>query len=152
MTNRFKKLRELGSKGKLYNPLILDEFQWENEWVDIHSDPVHQGLAAADNIGLAQVDEAIGTSQSRRGRDYPTPRVTRSQMICAAKRRRSVVDACENVTEADQSSDSEDDDQNALPGGGGGHDDHMEEDGDASETRIEEGGGGTFQLDPVFDG
>ena len=34
MENRFKKIRELGSKGKRCNPLLLDEFHWENEWVN----------------------------------------------------------------------------------------------------------------------
>jgi len=26
-----KKIRELGSKGKICNPLLLDEFHWENK-------------------------------------------------------------------------------------------------------------------------
>ena len=34
MANRFQKIRDEGSKGKRSNPLILDEFQWENEWVN----------------------------------------------------------------------------------------------------------------------
>jgi len=31
MSNRFKKIRELGCKGQKSNPLTLDEFQWDNE-------------------------------------------------------------------------------------------------------------------------
>jgi hypothetical protein len=31
MENRFKKNRELGSKGKKCNPLLLEEFHWEND-------------------------------------------------------------------------------------------------------------------------
>ncbi|XP_039840065.1 uncharacterized protein LOC120699998 [Panicum virgatum] len=50
MSNRFQKIRELGSKAKKSNPLILEEFNWESEWVDVNSDPVHTG-AATDGDG-----------------------------------------------------------------------------------------------------
>jgi hypothetical protein len=30
----FPTIRELGSKGKISNPLMLEEFMWENEWVE----------------------------------------------------------------------------------------------------------------------
>jgi hypothetical protein len=33
MANRFQKIRELGLEGKKSNPLLLQEFQYENEWV-----------------------------------------------------------------------------------------------------------------------
>jgi hypothetical protein len=38
MENRFQTLRELGSKGKRRNPLMLEEFMWENEWVEENED------------------------------------------------------------------------------------------------------------------
>jgi len=50
MSNRFQKIRELGSKAKKSNPLILEEFNWESEWVDVNSDPVHT-RAAVDGDG-----------------------------------------------------------------------------------------------------
>jgi len=66
MSNRFQKIRELGSKAKKSNPLILEEFIWESEWVDLNSDPVHTG-AAADGDGnvltWGQMDEAIGATE-----------------------------------------------------------------------------------------
>jgi hypothetical protein len=34
MDNRFTNIRELGSKGKRSNPLLLEEFMWQNEWVE----------------------------------------------------------------------------------------------------------------------
>jgi hypothetical protein len=34
MENRFRTIREMGSKGKRSNPLVLEEFMWENEWVE----------------------------------------------------------------------------------------------------------------------
>lgn len=70
MTNRFLKLRELGSKGKKSNPLILDEFQWDSEWVDANCEAVHQGVAAAD-FNWGHVDEATGATQGLRGRNLP---------------------------------------------------------------------------------
>jgi hypothetical protein len=41
--NRFAKIRELDSKGKKRNPLVLEEFQWENECVD-------EALGATDGL------------------------------------------------------------------------------------------------------
>jgi hypothetical protein len=39
MENWFANIREIGSKGKKSNPLVLEEFLWENEWVeDSHED------------------------------------------------------------------------------------------------------------------
>lgn len=62
MENRFAKIRELGSKGKKSNPLVLEEFQWENEWVDEESD--------SGNL-WAVVDEALGATEGLRGRNVP---------------------------------------------------------------------------------
>jgi len=68
MTNRFQKIRELGCKGKRSNPLLLEEFQWDSEWVD-------------DNCGevpWAVVDEVIGASENLRGRNLPRAAATRA--------------------------------------------------------------------------
>ena len=73
MTNRFLKLRELGSKGKKCNPLVLEEFEWDNEWVDAGCEPVHQ----RDDITWTQVDEATGASQGIRGRNLPRAAATK---------------------------------------------------------------------------
>ena len=53
MDNRFTNIRELGSKGKRSNLLLLEEFTWQNEWVEEESD--------GDNIWDV-VDEALGAS------------------------------------------------------------------------------------------
>jgi len=68
MENRFQKIRELGSKGKRSNPLLLDEFQWDNEWV-CESDPVHEGDDG--NITWSNVDEVIGATEGLQGRHFP---------------------------------------------------------------------------------
>ncbi|CAA0840255.1 hAT dimerisation domain-containing protein [Striga hermonthica] len=74
MENKFKRIIELGSKGKRSNPLILDEFQWENEWLtEIDCEPVQQGgvQQGGGNLTWAQVDEAIGATQELEGRNMP---------------------------------------------------------------------------------
>jgi hypothetical protein len=50
---RFTNIRELCSKRKRSNPLLLEEFTWQNEWVEEESD--------GDNIWDV-VDEALGAS------------------------------------------------------------------------------------------
>jgi hypothetical protein len=62
MENRFAVIRELGSKGKRSNPLVLEEFLWENEWVE-ESDE-------GNNLWFA-MDEAVGATQALRGRNFP---------------------------------------------------------------------------------
>jgi hypothetical protein len=69
MTNRFQKIRELGSKGQKCNPLLLEEFQWESEWVNENCEPVHEGDGA--DITWAHVDEAVGATQALRVRNLP---------------------------------------------------------------------------------
>ena len=77
MDNRFQTLREEGSKGKRANALILDEFQWDNEWVDINAEFVHpneaQGVDGdrSNSLRWSQVDEAMGATEGLQSRNYP---------------------------------------------------------------------------------
>jgi hypothetical protein len=64
MAARFQRLREEGNIG---NPLVLEDFQWDNEWVDNQKETVRQG----DDLAWAHVDEATGTSSSLQGRNFP---------------------------------------------------------------------------------
>ena len=51
-------------EGTDFNHLILKEFQWDNEWVEMMStDKVH--------LFWSQVDEAIGASWSLEGHNLP---------------------------------------------------------------------------------
>lgn len=43
ISNRFQKIKKVGCKGQMSNPLMLDEFQWENEWVDENCDELTWG-------------------------------------------------------------------------------------------------------------
>jgi hypothetical protein len=79
MTFRFQKIHELGSKGKRSNPLLLEEFQWENEWVDINYDPVH----ASNDMTWKHVDEAVGATDELRGRNMPREAAARARNTVA---------------------------------------------------------------------
>jgi hypothetical protein len=68
MTNRFQKIRELGCKGKRSNPLLLEEFQGDSEWVDENS----------EEVPWAVVDEVTGASENLRGRNLHRAAATRA--------------------------------------------------------------------------
>ncbi|XP_062200495.1 uncharacterized protein LOC133903176 [Phragmites australis] len=152
MTNRFEKIQELGSKGKKYNSLVLEEFQWENEWVDGSCEQVHQGLAADRNdITWAQVDEAVGATQGLRGRNLPRtavahamPTTTKSTSIrhtYGRKRKHASTTTTEDIVEDEESSEHDEGDEDFVqPQGSQGESDQ------ALEGNEDDGGGG-FQLD-----
>ena len=56
-----------------FDPLVIEEFDWDNEWAD--SSYVHpQGARGCDNgngLTWEHVDEAVGESSSLRGRNLP---------------------------------------------------------------------------------
>jgi hypothetical protein len=73
MENRFQKLCEEGCKGKRANALILEEFQWDNKWVDINAEFVHQDEADVDHSILlcwSQFDEALGATDGLQDLNY----------------------------------------------------------------------------------
>lgn len=57
--DRFQKLREEGSKGVRSDPLVLEDLDWENEWIDANAQPVYEGA----DITWAEVDAAVGASE-----------------------------------------------------------------------------------------
>ncbi|SPT19209.1 unnamed protein product [Triticum aestivum] len=75
MEARFQNLREQGSKAKKSSPLVLEVFEWDNEWVDINAEMVHEDQAQVMDgetpLLWSQVDEAMGASTSLAGRNYP---------------------------------------------------------------------------------
>jgi hypothetical protein len=86
--NRFANIRELDSKGKKNNPLVLEEFLWENEWVE----DSHEGDGA--NIWTA-VDDAISATQGLQGRNLPRSAATSSGNAAAASSSTSA-DVCQD--------------------------------------------------------
>jgi hypothetical protein len=148
MTNRFQKIRELGCKGKRSNPLLLEEFQWDNEWVDEN--------CSDGELPLAVLDEAIGASENLRGRNLPRDAATRAAAAVQKtytrnknKKRRRGTSTAQDIPEREE--DDSDHDVDAR--------DEGQEDQDASDpvARMEEdednhgcatdGDGGGFCLD-----
>jgi hypothetical protein len=105
MENRFAAIRELGSKGKRSNPLVLEEFLWENEWVEESNE------GEGDNLWSA-VDEVVGATQGLRGRNLPrsAAAATSSQphrtYVRTRKRPRNA--AAEDIGEEDESDHQDD--------------------------------------------
>jgi hypothetical protein len=66
MKNRFANIRELGCKAKKSNPLMLEEFLWQNEWVE----DCHEGDGDDANIWTV-IDDATGATQGLRGQNLP---------------------------------------------------------------------------------
>ena len=141
MDNRFTNIRELGSKGKRSNPLLLEEFTWQNEWVEEESD--------GDNIWDA-VDEALGASQGLRGRNLPRTAAaagsssqTQTQTyVRTRKRPRNAAATAQDIREEDDNSPAEDEQEQETAR-------QMNDDEDEGEQ--ESGGRGAagdeFQLD-----
>ena len=71
MRTRFQLRRE--KAGKKYDPLVIEEFDWDNEWADSLHVPVPgaRGSDAVDDLTWQHVDEAIGASQALQGRNLP---------------------------------------------------------------------------------
>ena len=121
MQSRFQKRRETG--GTSYDPLVLEDFDWNNEWVD--TSIVHPGRDN-DDYGLTweHVDDAVGASNSLRGRHYPRQAHTNT----ITYQRRGTMRAQEelgeeedvdpeddlNVSDSDKENDAEDDGEENL--------------------------------------
>ncbi|XP_066321629.1 uncharacterized protein [Miscanthus floridulus] len=105
MSNKFKKTRELGSKGKICNPLLLEEFEWENEWVDENCESVH--AAHGNEFTWANVHETIGATESLRGHHLPRAAAARAAAFVsqtyARRRKRPRNTAAAHITEEDDS-------------------------------------------------
>jgi len=66
MAARFQKMRE---EGKNFDPLVLEDFDWDNEWVDPFANSAPIGgdpLFTWDHV-----DQAAGASTQLQGRNFP---------------------------------------------------------------------------------
>jgi len=148
MYNRFQKIRELGSKGKKSNPLLLEEFEWENEWVDDNCEPVHTADGSA--ITWAHVDAAVGATHSLRGRNPPRAAAARAAISVSQtytrKRKRSRAAGTQNVAEEDESDDHDMRDESEDQQGGADSESEARMDEDESPGHATTGDGG-FHLD-----
>ncbi|KAJ1284460.1 hypothetical protein BS78_03G205900 [Paspalum vaginatum] len=147
MHNRFQKIRELGSKGKKSNPLLLEEFEWENEWVDDNCEPVHTADGSA--ITWAHVDAAVGATHSLRGRNPPRAAAARAAISVSKtytrKRKRPRAAGTQDIEE-DESDDHDMRDESEDQQGGADSESEarMDEDESPGHATARDGG---FHLD-----
>jgi hypothetical protein len=72
MKTRFQIRRE--KKGKSFDPLVIEEFIWDNEWADsshVHPQGTRGCECVQDGLTWEVIDEALGASSSLRGRNLP---------------------------------------------------------------------------------
>lgn len=60
--SRFQKRRELGNN---FDPLVIDDFEWGNEWINNEADIVYSG----EDLTWNDVDRATGASNTLEGRN-----------------------------------------------------------------------------------
>jgi hypothetical protein len=76
--DRFQKRKEkIGDKS--FDPLVIDDFDWDNEWVDPTIPPPKGARGCPNDISWDLVDEAVGASSSMRGRYFPRATTTTMQ-------------------------------------------------------------------------
>jgi hypothetical protein len=106
MAAMFQRLREEGNIG---NHLILEDFQWDNEWVDSQNETVREG----DDLAWAHVDDAIGASSSLQGCNFPR----RARYESVYSRRCQAASTQERVMEEEEQGNegNEQDDEEYMP-------------------------------------
>ena len=57
--------------GKSYDPLVMEDFDWNNEWTDSSVVPLQGARGCVHDLTWEDVDEAVGASRSLRGRHLP---------------------------------------------------------------------------------
>ena len=93
---------------KKYDPLIIEEFDWDNECVDSLHVPIPDARRsdAVNDLTWQHVDEATGASQALQGRNLPR-RATATQYY--RRSRNVLVPATEDGEEEDEVEDPHDD-------------------------------------------
>src|SRR6266540_5730964 len=69
MQTRFQMRKE--KAGKSYDPLVMEDFDWDNEWTDSTVVPIQGARGCVHDLTWENVDEAVGASRSLRGRHLP---------------------------------------------------------------------------------
>jgi hypothetical protein len=108
MQSRFIKRKE--KAGTSYDPLVIEDFDWDNEWID--SSVVHrEGGSDNDLVALTwdHVDDATGASVSLRGRNLPRQATRRNYTEGSQRRGRARLEEPEEDSHDGGSEDIEDD-------------------------------------------
>ncbi|KAM0857199.1 hypothetical protein ACQ4PT_048630 [Festuca glaucescens] len=136
--DRFQKRREkIGDKS--YDPLIIDDFDWGNEWVDPTMPPPQGARGCPDDIPWELVDEAVGASSSLQGRNLPRGttmgRGPSNVNVQYERQRKRPAPTPSYVQGLDESDDQEDDQEQCLsiPNGEDDASDYVEDDVDVTD-------------------
>ncbi|KAM0840273.1 hypothetical protein ACQ4PT_059783 [Festuca glaucescens] len=134
----FQKRREnIGDKS--YDPLIIDDFDWGNEWVDPTMPPPQGARGCPDDIPWELVDEAVGASSSLQGRNLPRGttmgRGPSNVNIQYERQRKRPAPTPSYVQGLDESDDQEDDQEqcSSMPNGEDDASDYVEDDVDVTD-------------------
>jgi hypothetical protein len=112
---RFQKRREKNGD-KSYDPLIIDDFDWGNEWVDPTMPPPQGARGCPDDIPWELVDEAVGASSSLQGRNLTRGRTMRGPSnvnLHYERQRKRPAPTPSYVQDLDELDDQEDDQENS---------------------------------------
>jgi len=106
MRTRVQLMRE--KTCKKYDPLVTEEFDWDNEWADSLHVPISgaRGSDAINELTWQHVDETTGASQALQGCNLPR-RATATQHY--SRSRNVPVPATEDGEEEDEVEDPHDD-------------------------------------------
>jgi len=94
--------------GKKYDPLVIEEFDWDNEWADSLHVPIPgaRGSDAVNDLTWQHVDEATGASQALQGHNLPRRAIATQHY---SRSRNVPVPATEDGEEEDEVEDPHDD-------------------------------------------
>ncbi|KAM0899923.1 hypothetical protein ACQ4PT_020991 [Festuca glaucescens] len=128
--DRFQKRREkMGDKS--YDPLVIEDFDWGNEWVDPTVPPPQGARGCPGDISWHLVDEVVGATSSLQGRNYPRT-TTMGRGPSTVNKQHSSIPNGENddsdfVHDDDDLTDDDDDPTSADQEGGDGTNATMDE-------------------------
>jgi hypothetical protein len=137
--DRFQKRREkIGDKS--YDPLVIEDFDWGNEWVDPTIPPPQSARGCPDDISWELVDEAVGASSSLRGRNFPRARgMERGPSNVNVQYQRQRKRAAPSQTFLDEDDEENDQEQqSSIPNGEDDDSDFLQDDVDVTDDEEED--------------
>jgi len=127
---------------------LLEEFQWQNEWVDENCEPVHEG--DGDALTWALVDEVAGATQGLRGRNLPRAAAARAatsvQQTYVRNRKRPRNTPAQDIAEEDDSDERDEAQGQPEEYNSAATMEGDEESGDTSGAPAAKDGDGAFHL------
>jgi hypothetical protein len=127
-------------EGNIDNPLVLEDFQWDNEWVDNQKETVKEG----DDLAWAHVDEATSASSSLQGCNCPRrarfESVWRWRGTVATTQEEGIMEEEEQGNEG-----NEQDDEEHMPN----DDEEVDDFGESSHSSPTQAGGEENTMDDI---